>query len=106
MRTNLHCKVALNDLDSSFEKVFGYSAYAHLFVTRAMRDFLVKEWGLQYVSFPFVRHFTYVQIRGHKVVLHDRPPRHFHRCSPHEIHEVALFDSGYSVIAHTRTAFL
>ncbi|KAF6766428.1 mannosyltransferase [Ephemerocybe angulata] len=45
-----------------FEATFGYSAYAHLFVTRAMRDHLVKEWDLQ----------------GHKVVLHDRPPQHFH----------------------------
>ncbi|KIM47979.1 glycosyltransferase family 33 protein [Hebeloma cylindrosporum] len=56
----------------SFEETFGYSAYAHLFVTRAMRDFLVKEWDLQ----------------GHKVVLYDRPPRHFHRCSTQEIHEL------------------
>ena len=34
-------------LDFRFEGVFGYSAYAHLFVTRAMRDFLIKEWNLQ-----------------------------------------------------------
>ncbi|EAU92942.2 beta-1,4-mannosyltransferase [Coprinopsis cinerea okayama7 len=55
-----------------FERTFGQSAYAHLFVTRAMRDHLVKEWDL----------------RGHKVVLHDRPPRHFHRSSPQETHEL------------------
>jgi hypothetical protein len=30
-----------------FEATFGYQAYAHLFVTQAMRDFLVKEWDLQ-----------------------------------------------------------
>lgn len=34
-----------------FEAYFGRSAYAHLFVTRAMRDFLAKEWNLQY-DFP------------------------------------------------------
>ncbi|KAF8973841.1 beta-1,4-mannosyltransferase [Flammula alnicola] len=56
----------------SFEATFGYSAYAHLFVTRAMRDFLIKEWDLQ----------------GHKVILYDRPPRHFHRSSTQEIHEL------------------
>lgn len=55
-----------------FEQTFGYSAYAHLFVTCAMRDYLVKEWDLQ----------------GHKVVLHDRPPRHFHRSSAQEAHEL------------------
>ncbi|RXW16582.1 hypothetical protein EST38_g9275 [Candolleomyces aberdarensis] len=55
-----------------FEATFGYSAYAHLFVTHAMRDHLVKEWDLQ----------------GHKVVLHDRPPRHFHRSSAQETHEL------------------
>ncbi|CAA7271421.1 unnamed protein product [Cyclocybe aegerita] len=55
-----------------FEATFGYSAYAHLFVTKAMRDFLVKEWDIQ----------------GHKAVLYDRPPRHFHRSSAQEIHEL------------------
>ncbi|TFK30666.1 hypothetical protein FA15DRAFT_22483 [Coprinopsis marcescibilis] len=54
------------------EQTFGRIAYAHLFVTRAMRDYLVKEWDLQ----------------GHKVVLHDRPPRHFHRASTQETHEL------------------
>ncbi|KAH9891295.1 mannosyltransferase [Cubamyces lactineus] len=55
-----------------FESYFGRSAYAHLFVTKAMRDYLVKEWNL----------------RGHKVVLHDRPPARFHRASPSESHEL------------------
>ncbi|THH32621.1 hypothetical protein EUX98_g1587 [Antrodiella citrinella] len=57
-----------------FESYFGRTAYAHLFVTNAMHDHLVKEWDLQ----------------GLKVVLHDRPPAHFHRSSPSEIHELFL----------------
>ena len=32
-----------------FESYFGHTAYAHLFVTDAMREHLVKEWDLQYV---------------------------------------------------------
>ncbi|THH21018.1 hypothetical protein EW146_g487 [Bondarzewia mesenterica] len=58
----------------AFEAYFGRSAYAHLFVTRAMRDFLVSEWHIQ----------------GIKVVLHDRPPAHFHRATPSETHELFL----------------
>ena len=42
-----HHRVARNDLDFRFERFFGGSAYVHLFVTRAMRNFLVKEWDLQ-----------------------------------------------------------
>ena len=39
-----------------FEARFGRVAYAHLFVTRAMHDFLVKEWKLQYETcYPFTR---------------------------------------------------
>ncbi|KAG2132357.1 glycosyltransferase family 33 protein [Suillus clintonianus] len=57
-----------------FEMIFGSSAYAHLFVTNAMRDHLVQEWGLI----------------GHKAVLHDRPPSHFHKCPPPEVHELFL----------------
>ncbi|KAF9229756.1 glycosyltransferase family 33 protein [Gyrodon lividus] len=57
-----------------FEATFGHSAYAHLFVTKAMQDHLVAEWGLV----------------GKKAVLHDRPPSHFHRCSPPEVHELFL----------------
>ncbi|KAI0726057.1 mannosyltransferase [Fomitopsis betulina] len=57
-----------------FESYFGRKAYAHLFVTRAMRDYLVREWRLE----------------GAKVVLHDRPPSRFHRASPSETHELFL----------------
>ncbi|KAF8989299.1 hypothetical protein BDZ89DRAFT_1124604 [Hymenopellis radicata] len=56
------------------EATFGRCAYAHLFVTQAMHDFLVKEWDLQ----------------GRKVVLHDRPPRHFHHSSPQEVHDLLI----------------
>ncbi|KAF5355663.1 hypothetical protein D9756_003970 [Leucocoprinus leucothites] len=55
-----------------FERTFGRCAYAHLFVTKAMKDHLVKEWDLQ----------------GKKIVLYDRPPHHFHRSSPQETHEL------------------
>ncbi|KIM32767.1 glycosyltransferase family 33 protein [Serendipita vermifera MAFF 305830] len=59
-------------LAKKFEQTFGRSAYAHLFVTNAMKDFLVKNWDL----------------KGHKVVVHDRPPAHFHQCTPSEIHDL------------------
>ncbi|KAJ6569579.1 mannosyltransferase [Mycena capillaripes] len=55
-----------------FEGTFGRTAYAHLFVTKAMRDFLVNEWDLQ----------------GLKVILHDRPPRRFHKSTEQEIHDL------------------
>ncbi|TFK76660.1 mannosyltransferase [Pluteus cervinus] len=55
-----------------FEKTFGRCAYAHLFVTKAMRDYLVEKWDLQ----------------GRKAILHDRPPHHFHRASSQETHEL------------------
>lgn len=54
------------------ERIFGRTAYAHLFVSNAMQDFLVSRWNL----------------RGLKIVLHDRPPSHFHRCSSSETHEL------------------
>ncbi|KAG6334232.1 hypothetical protein ID866_4862 [Astraeus odoratus] len=57
-----------------FEKTFGRCAYAHLFVTNAMREHLSKNWNLI----------------GRQAVLHDRPPAHFHRCLPPEIHELFL----------------
>ncbi|KAJ3986328.1 mannosyltransferase [Lentinula detonsa] len=66
-KTHLYVRIA-----KWFEATFGRVAYAHLFVTEAMRDFLVKEWNLV----------------GEKVVLHDRPPKHFHRCSAQEIHDL------------------
>jgi len=55
-----------------FEEYFGRRAYIHLFVTRAMRDKLTTDWGLI----------------GTKVVLHDRPPAHFHRSTVFESHEL------------------
>ncbi|KAG5353854.1 hypothetical protein C0989_001106 [Termitomyces sp. Mn162] len=55
-----------------FEATFGKNAYAHLFVTNAMRHYLVQKWDL----------------RGHKLVLHDRPPHRFRRSSSQEIHEL------------------
>jgi beta-1,4-mannosyltransferase len=55
-----------------FEAYFGRSAYAHLFVTNAMKERLTVEWGL----------------RGEKCVLHDRPPSHFHPSTPSELHEL------------------
>ncbi|EGN92688.1 glycosyltransferase family 33 protein [Serpula lacrymans var. lacrymans S7.3] len=57
-----------------FEAFFGKSAYAHLFVTQAMHDHLVEKWDL----------------KGKKAVLHDRPPAHFHKTSPPEVHELFL----------------
>ncbi|KIP04067.1 glycosyltransferase family 33 protein [Phlebiopsis gigantea 11061_1 CR5-6] len=55
-----------------FEAYFGRVAYAHLFVTRAMHDRLVEDWDLH----------------GLKVVLHDRPPAHFHQAAPSEVHQL------------------
>ncbi|KIK13752.1 hypothetical protein PISMIDRAFT_17767 [Pisolithus microcarpus 441] len=49
-----------------FEEVFGRSAYAHLFVTRAMWDHLASKWNLT------------------MAVLYDRPPSRFHKCLPPE----------------------
>ncbi|PPQ98912.1 hypothetical protein CVT24_003543 [Panaeolus cyanescens] len=60
-----------------YESFFGRSAYAHLFVTQAMCRHLSKAWNLQCQD-----------ERGHKVVLYDRPPRHFHRSSTQETHEL------------------
>lgn len=59
-------------LAKRFEQFFGKSAYAHLFVTDAMKNFLTKEWALQ----------------GEKRVLHDRPPSHFRPSTPGELHEL------------------
>ncbi|KAL5518524.1 ALG1 [Sanghuangporus vaninii] len=65
-------KHALVRIAREFEKFFGRSAHIHLFVTRAMRDHLVKLWDL----------------RGIKVVLHDRPPSYFKRAEGFEIHDL------------------
>ncbi|KAG8907752.1 mannosyltransferase [Tulasnella sp. 403] len=59
---------------SWFERQFGRDAYAHLFVTNAMKEHLCKTWDLQ----------------GHKLVLHDRPPSRFHPTSATEAHELFL----------------
>jgi beta-1,4-mannosyltransferase len=53
-----------------------------------MRDFLVKEWDLQYVHSLITLMVELKFIRGLKVVLHDRPPRRFHQSTPQEIHDV------------------
>ncbi|KAL7423455.1 mannosyltransferase [Cryptotrichosporon argae] len=55
-----------------FEKTYGRHAYAHLFVTDALRAHLSATWGLQ----------------GIKAVLHDRPPAHFRRTEPLINHEL------------------
>jgi beta-1,4-mannosyltransferase len=57
-----------------FEATFGQSAYAHLFVTHALQEYLVKEWHLE----------------GKSYVLHDRPPAHFRRTDPMSAHELFL----------------
>ncbi|KAG8736980.1 mannosyltransferase [Ceratobasidium sp. 414] len=54
------------------ERTFGQHAYLHLFVTDAMKDKLVKEWKLM----------------GKTLTLHDRPPSHFRRSNPAEIHDL------------------
>ncbi|WWC63065.1 uncharacterized protein I303_105664 [Kwoniella dejecticola CBS 10117] len=54
------------------EETFGQTAYAHLFVTKALKDYLVKEW----------------ELIGRKVVLHDRPPSHFKRTPISEQHDL------------------
>lgn len=52
------------------ERWSGRKAYAHLFVTQAMKNYLDVEWNLD----------------GDKVVLHDRPPAHFRRATIAETH--------------------
>ncbi|KAF8588493.1 glycosyltransferase family 33 protein [Ramaria rubella] len=71
-----------------FERTFGRSAFAHLFVTKAMRDYLTEEWDLQ----------------GQKIVLHDRPPAHFHSSSPSEVHDLFLRISP--ILGPTSSTFL
>jgi hypothetical protein len=55
-----------------------------------MRDFLVKEWKLQYEAhiFPLNNWTLMRNQRGLKAVLHDRPPAHFHATTAFETHEV------------------
>ncbi|CAO1632884.1 unnamed protein product [Sympodiomycopsis kandeliae] len=54
------------------ERITGRNAYAHLFVTHAMKKHLTQQWNLQ----------------GHKAVLHDRPPSHFRRATVSETHRL------------------
>ncbi|KZS90284.1 hypothetical protein SISNIDRAFT_430973 [Sistotremastrum niveocremeum HHB9708] len=57
-----------------FERKFGRKAFAHLFVTSAMKNLLEREFHLQ----------------GKREVLHDRPPESFHRSSAFESHQLFI----------------
>ncbi|KAG9128293.1 mannosyltransferase [Ceratobasidium sp. 392] len=59
-------------LAKAIECTFGRRAYLHLFVTDAMKNKLVREWKLI----------------GETLTLHDRPPTHFRRSNPAEIHDL------------------
>lgn len=65
-------KHPLVKLAKLFERTFGRRAYLHLFVTDAMKHKLSEEWKL----------------KGEMVTLHDRPPAHFRRSTPVEIHDL------------------
>ncbi|PWN20627.1 hypothetical protein BCV69DRAFT_249157, partial [Microstroma glucosiphilum] len=54
----------------TLERLSGRTAFAHLFVTHAMKRHLEVEW----------------QLEGHKAVLHDRPPKHFRKAHVSETH--------------------
>jgi beta-1,4-mannosyltransferase len=68
----LGAKSRLVRLAEWLERWSGRNAYAHLFVTHAMRNHLDLEWKLH----------------GHKAVLHDRPPAHFRRATVEEMHRL------------------
>ena len=68
------------------EATFGRRAYAHLFVTRALKDFLVEEWKLR--SVVISPRVLLMKVSGRRVVLHDRPPSHFRKTEASEQHEV------------------
>jgi beta-1,4-mannosyltransferase len=57
-------------LAKGFEKLMGCQAQQHFCVTAAMKQFLESEFGLS------------------AVVLYDRPPSMFHRCSLEEVHDL------------------
>lgn len=59
-------------LAEGLERWSGRKAYAHLFVTEAMKNYLSLQWGLE----------------GEKRVLHDRPPGHFRRAETGESHKL------------------
>ncbi|KAG8762372.1 mannosyltransferase [Ceratobasidium sp. 428] len=65
-------KHVLVKLAKAIEHTFGRRAYLHLFVTNAMKNKLVREWDLI----------------GETLTLHDRPPTHFRRSNPAEIHDL------------------
>lgn len=54
------------------EKKTGQSAFAHLFVTHAMMARLNLKW----------------ELKGRKLVLHDRPPTHFRKATIEETHNL------------------
>ena len=68
----LGSKSKLVRLAEALERWSGRKAYAHLFVTEAMKNHLDLNWRLQ----------------GEKVVLHDRPPAHFRRSTLEETHRL------------------
>ncbi|PWN42779.1 hypothetical protein IE81DRAFT_323129 [Ceraceosorus guamensis] len=65
-------KSPLVALARHLERLTGRNAYAHLFVTHAMRTRLAQEWAL----------------RGKKLTLYDRPPAHFRKRNPEETHRL------------------
>lgn len=68
-------KSPLVKLAALLERIGGTFAFAHVFVTRAMRDHLTQAWHL----------------RGYARVLYDRPPASFRRSTAEETHH--LFES-------------
>ncbi|WVF72617.1 hypothetical protein IAT40_007435 [Kwoniella sp. CBS 6097] len=62
----------LTKIALGIERLFGGSAWAHLFVTNALKQHLTIDWNLQ----------------GKRAVLHDRPPSHFRRTTPAIQHEL------------------
>lgn len=65
-------KSPLVALAAWLERITGRNAFAHLFVTHAMKNHLDRQWHL----------------KGHKAVLHDRPPRHFRKAKVAETHRL------------------
>ncbi|PWY98023.1 hypothetical protein BCV70DRAFT_202197 [Testicularia cyperi] len=65
-------KSPLVRLAERLERWTGRNAYAHLFVTAAMKNHLSLKWRLE----------------GKKSVLHDRPPAHFRRSTVAETHNL------------------
>ncbi|GAM17405.1 hypothetical protein SAMD00019534_005800, partial [Acytostelium subglobosum LB1] len=73
------------------EKTFGKKAYAHLFVTEAIKNKLVKEWGLQ----------------GQTYVLHDKPaPIFMYMTDKERLDFVKLFKDKYKITAEKDVRFI